>query len=63
MTASGPIYQIYDRLEDATLEGGFDTQKWAESICRMMNDKEMERGEKTRLRARTAIIPRSMLMD
>jgi len=43
MTPSGPIYQIYDRLEDVTMEGGFDTEKWAESICEMMNKKEMER--------------------
>ena len=49
MTPSGPIYQIYDRLADATLEGGFDTEKWAESICEMMNGKEREKnGENLR---------------
>ena len=42
-TPSGPIYQIYDRVAGAVLEGGFDTEKWAESICEMMNGKEMEK--------------------
>lgn len=48
MTASGPIYQIYDRVTDAVLEGGFDTEKWAESICEMMNEKEMEKNGENR---------------
>ena len=48
MTASGPVYQIYDRVNGAVLEGGFDTEKWAESICEMMNGKEMERNETNR---------------
>ncbi len=45
-TQSGPIYQIYDRVNGAVLEGGFDTEKWAESICEMMNEKEMEKNGK-----------------
>ena len=36
---SGPEYRIYDRLNECSIEGGFDTQKWAESVAEMMEDK------------------------
>ena len=39
MTPRGPEYRIYDRVNEATVEGGFDTQKWAESVAEMMEDK------------------------
>ena len=39
MTSRGPEYRIYDRIDEATVEGGFDTQKWAESVAEMMEDK------------------------
>lgn len=42
MTPRGPEYRIYDRVNEATVEGGFETQKWAESICLVMNEKERE---------------------
>lgn len=42
MTSRGPEYRIYDRVNECTLEGGFDTQKWAESIAALMEEKHGE---------------------
>ena len=39
MTPRGPEYRIYDRVNEATVEGGFETQKWAESIAEVMEVK------------------------
>lgn len=39
MTPRGPEYRIYDMVNECTLEGGFDTQRWAESIAELMEDK------------------------
>ena len=39
LTPRGPEYRIYDSLMGASLEGGFDTQKWAESIAKLLEDK------------------------
>ena len=36
---SGPVYRIYDRINECSIEGGFDTQKWAEAVAEMMEDK------------------------
>ena len=38
-TPSGPEYRIYDRVNECTIEGGFDTQKWAEAVAEMMEEK------------------------
>ena len=38
-TPRGPEYRIYDRINECSIEGGFDTQKWAESEAEMMEDK------------------------
>ena len=38
-TKDGPTYRIYDRVNDCTIEGVFDTQKWAESVAEMMEEK------------------------
>ena len=44
-TPSGPEYRIYDRINECSIEGGFDTQKWAEAVAEMMEEKwEHERG-------------------
>ncbi len=43
MTSRGPEYWIYDQMLECTLEGGFDTQKWAESIAELLEDKWKER--------------------
>ena len=44
---SGPEYRIYDRLNECSIEGGFDTQRWAEAVAEMMEEKwEHERGQK-----------------
>ena len=37
-TPRGPEYRIYDRVNEATVEGGFETQKWAESIAEVMEE-------------------------
>ena len=42
-TKDGPTYKIYDRINQCSIDGGFETQKWAESVAEMMNDKEMEK--------------------
>ena len=39
LTPRGPEYRIYDSLMGASLEGGFDTQKWAEAMAEMMEEK------------------------
>lgn len=39
LTPRGPEYRIYDQVTGATLEGGFDTQRWAESVAEMMEEK------------------------
>ena len=36
---SGPEYRIYDRINECSIEGGFDTQKWAEAVAEMMESK------------------------
>ena len=38
-TKDGPTYRIYDRVNECTIEGGFDTQRWAESVAEMMESK------------------------
>ena len=38
-TKDGPTYRIYDRINQCSIEGGFDTEKWAESVAEMMEDK------------------------
>jgi len=38
-TPRGPEYRIYDQILECTLEGGFDTQRWAESIAELMEEK------------------------
>ena len=38
-TKDGPTYRIYDMVNECTLEGGFDTQRWAESIAELMEEK------------------------
>ena len=46
LTKRGPEYRIYDRVNGATIEGGFDTQKWAEAVAEMMESKWRERNGK-----------------
>ena len=38
-TRDGPTYRIYDRINQCSIEGGFDTEKWAESVAEMMEEK------------------------
>ena len=38
-TKDGPTYQIYDRINQCSIEGDFDTQRWAESVAEMMEEK------------------------
>ena len=38
-TPSGPEYRIYDRINECSIKGGFDTQKWAEAVAEMMEEK------------------------
>jgi len=38
-TRDGPEYRIYDRINQCSIEGGFDTQKWAEAVAEMMEEK------------------------
>ena len=42
-TPRGPEYRIYDRLNECSIEGGFDTQKWAESVAEMMEKQYREK--------------------
>ena len=52
LTKRGPEYRIYDRVNGATIEGGFDTQRWAESVAEMMEDKWKRQSDgKTKNRA------------
>ena len=46
LTPSGPEYRIYDRLNEHSIEGGFDTQKWAEAVAEMMESKWKKENEK-----------------
>jgi hypothetical protein len=45
-TKDGPTYRIYDRVNQCSIEGGFETQKWAESVADWMNYKEREKNGK-----------------
>ena len=45
LTKRGPEYRIYDRVNGATSEGGFDTHKWAESVAEMMEEKDREKDD------------------
>lgn len=38
-TKDGPTYRIYDRVNQCSIDGGFDTEKWAESVAEMMEEK------------------------
>ena len=44
-TKDGPTYRIYDRINQCSIEGGFDTQKWAESVAEMMEEKDREKND------------------
>lgn len=44
-TRDGPTYRIYDRVNECSIEGGFDTQKWAESVAEMMEEKDREKND------------------
>ncbi len=39
LTPRGPEYRICDRINQCSIEGGFDTQKWAEAVAEMMEEK------------------------
>lgn len=41
MTVRGPEYRIYDRINEATVEGGFDTQRWAEAHAEILEEKNV----------------------
>ena len=45
-TRDGPTYRIYDRINQCSIEGGFDTQKLAEAVAEMMESKWRERNGK-----------------
>ena len=50
-TPRGPEYRIYDRINECSIEGGFNTQKWAEAVAEMMEEKyesERKNGRKGR---------------
>ena len=42
-TPRGPEYRIYDRINQCSISGGFDTQRWAEAVAEMMESKWRER--------------------
>ena len=44
-TPRGPEYRIYDRINQCSIEGGFDTQRWAESVAEMMEEKDREKDD------------------
>ena len=44
-TRDGPTYRIYDRINQCSIEGGFDTAKWAESVAEMMEEKDREKND------------------
>lgn len=51
-TKDGPTYRIYDRINQCSIEGGFDTEKWAESVAEMMEKKWKRQSDgKTKNRA------------
>ena len=51
-TPRGPEYRIYDRLNECSIEGGFDTQRWAEAVAEMMEEKwKRQSNGKTKNRA------------
>ena len=54
---SGPEYRIYDRLNECSIEGGFDTQKWAEAVAEMMEKQYREK--KGCVRCKTAWLERA----
>ena len=45
-TPRGPEYRIYDRINECSISGGFDTQKWAEAVAEMMESKWRKENEK-----------------
>ena len=45
ITKDGPTYRIYDRINQCSIEGGFDTQKWAEAVAEMMEEKDREKND------------------
>ena len=55
-TPRGPEYSIYDRLNECSIEGGFDTQKWAEAVAEMMEKqyREKDNGKTSRKHKRMA---------
>ena len=55
-TPRGPEYRIYDRLNECSIEGGFDTQKWAEAVAEMMEKqyREKDNGKTSRKHKRMA---------
>ena len=51
LTKRGPEYRIYDRINECTIDGGFDTQRWAEAVAEMMESKwKRQRDGKTKNR-------------
>ena len=48
LTPSGPEYRIYDRINECSIEGGFDTQRWAGAVAEMMESKWRERNGKNK---------------
>ena len=55
-TKDGPTYRIYDRINQCSIEGGFDTQKWAESVAEMMEEKwKRQKNGKTKNRAHRSV--------
>ena len=45
MTPRGPEYRIYDQVTGATLEGSFETQRWAETHAEILEDKHAKTNE------------------
>ena len=45
LTKRGPEYRIYDRINACTIEGSFETQKWAESVAEMLEQKDRENND------------------
>ena len=51
-TKDGPTYRIYDRINQCSIGGGIDTEKWAESAAEMMEEKWKRQSDgKTKNRA------------
>ena len=38
-TPRGPEYRIYDRINDCTVEGSWDCEKWAQRQAEVMEEK------------------------